>query len=206
MNLNEDWNKKKSDMAFIVKGIRLYFNLAQVDMAEVLRVKQGTVSKIEKGELELSAMQWLGFCKRFSIHPFCSFDGYVLLSCEKVEIGHHSNYGKKGSIAIEYSKKGTILIESLVPILEAIKDEGEEVYHLFLKSIGAKQDYFCLLNNKVNFNCFQKIYDFLKKSNFFYKGEKSFFCSLNYNINNEHFSAQERKNKLKLICESLKNS
>jgi DNA-binding XRE family transcriptional regulator len=64
-----DVTKIKYNYGKIVKKVRQRACLTQGELAKVLNIEQGTVSKIEKNQLSMKAEMWLFFCKKYKVNP-----------------------------------------------------------------------------------------------------------------------------------------
>jgi DNA-binding XRE family transcriptional regulator len=62
-------------IAYLFKITRKTVGLTQVEVAQALDVSQSFVSKIEKGELTLTAVQWFQFCTLAMSRKRQIFDG-----------------------------------------------------------------------------------------------------------------------------------
>jgi DNA-binding XRE family transcriptional regulator len=62
-------NKKLSvqDTAKVMKAVRKQLKLTQVFVSKKLGVSQGSLSKMETGKAEPSALQWMEFCRMTAI-------------------------------------------------------------------------------------------------------------------------------------------
>jgi len=61
----------------IIRAVRKYYQLKQVEFAPILSTTQSALSKIEAGHLELSASQWLAVCDHYILDPRSLFTGKI---------------------------------------------------------------------------------------------------------------------------------
>lgn len=146
-----------SQAAHIVRGVRRYLNLNQEDIAKITNISQSSISKIESGKLEFSALEWVLFCEHFQIHPNSLIKGYIWLDESKFTTSN-SQIKRKANIKKEYQKEATVYINLLIPTIEFIRESlGEKDYQIFLKDLKIGKDFFCILNNRVNGKCITDI-------------------------------------------------
>jgi transcriptional regulator with XRE-family HTH domain len=62
-------NKKISvqDTAKVIRAVRKQLKLTQIFVSKKLSVSQGSLSKMETGKAEPSALQWMEFCRMTGI-------------------------------------------------------------------------------------------------------------------------------------------
>ena len=63
--------------AKILKAIRKYYGISQIDLSKKLGIRQGTLSKLESNLLELSARQWIEFCTEYKLDPNIIITGKI---------------------------------------------------------------------------------------------------------------------------------
>ena len=58
-------NKKISleEISHVMRTVRRHLDLTQMYVAEKLEISQGSLSKMESGKAEPSALQWFSFCQ-----------------------------------------------------------------------------------------------------------------------------------------------
>ncbi len=67
----------KDYTAQILRAIRKYYGTTQIDFSKLLGVRQGTLSKLEAGKLELSALQWIELSGKYLLDPKALITGRI---------------------------------------------------------------------------------------------------------------------------------
>lgn len=135
----------------IVRALRKYHQIKQVDFAPIIETTQSALSKIEAGILELSATQWLAVCERFLIDPRSIFTGKIEnLGDRKVKVDDMVNVGGF-KVPQEYSYLMGSTVRTAYPILKFMRIRlGDKKFEAFLKTTGFDKDYFVIMNNPLN--------------------------------------------------------
>jgi hypothetical protein len=135
----------------IVRAVRKYYQIKQVDFAPVLSTTQSALSKIEAGLLELSASQWLAVCDRYTLDPRSLFTGKIEnLGERKFGLQDASRVGGF-EIPSEYSFLMGSSVRTAYPILKFMKLKlSEKKFNSFIEASGFDADYFVIMNNPLN--------------------------------------------------------
>lgn len=135
----------------IVRAVRKYYQIKQVDFAPVLSTTQSALSKIEAGLLELSASQWLAVCDRYTLDPRSLFTGKIEnLGERKFGLQDASRVGGF-DIPTEYSFLMGSSVRTAYPILIFMKLKlSEKKFNSFIEASGFDMDYFVIMNNPLN--------------------------------------------------------
>lgn len=135
----------------IIKTIRFYFNFTQIEFATILGISQSALSKIEAGNLELSAEQWINLCIRFSIEPNSILTGTINNLPTKLNLNDTSF-----KLPVAFKKDFTATVRFIEPVINFIKKTyGEKYYQNFLITHQLQEEYFCLLSNPISYNLFE---------------------------------------------------
>lgn len=128
----------------LFKALRKYYSINQIELAKILNVTQGSVSKIESGTLEISATQWIILCEKFDVSPYSMMGGGFL------DIGI-SSPKQSFKIPKKYLVHTCIKNRFLSPILFHLKNELTEIALVnILNALGIKLEYFLIVDNKIN--------------------------------------------------------
>lgn len=119
IGLNE--SEQRKNLGELLECIRITYGLKQVEYAEILGVAQSTVSKLERGELSLSAFQW------------CSLADKLKLPIETVKHGFLdnktnstiNNWRNENGYFIPkvYAQARCIKVRSLLPLMTYLDDK-----------------------------------------------------------------------------------
>lgn len=146
----------------IVRAVRKYNQIKQVDFAPILQTTQSALSKIEAGNLELSASQWLSLCDKFTLDPRSIFSGKIEnLGERKLKVESIDHVGGF-DIPDQYSYLMGSSVRTAYPILKFMRLRlGEKRFEGFLKSTGFDKDYFVIMNNPLNLKFIEHMVLFL---------------------------------------------
>jgi hypothetical protein len=135
----------------IVRSVRKYYQIKQVEFAPILNTTQSALSKIEAGHLELSASQWLAVCDRYTLDPRSLFSGKIEnLGERKFGLQDASRVGGF-EIPTEYSFLMGSSVRTAYPILKLMKLKlSEKKFTAFIEASGFDVDYFVIMNNPLN--------------------------------------------------------
>lgn len=152
----------KNNSSLILRALRKYFEITQVNFAALIGVSQSALSKIEAGALELSAYQWVVICEKFKIDPKSLFTGKIeQLGDSKVSLNDTFSVGSF-KIPRQYSYLTGSTVRSAYPLLKYMNLKiGEKKSHEFLKHLGFDPDYFIVMNNPLNLIFTQDLMNFL---------------------------------------------
>ncbi len=146
----------------IVRAVRKFHQIKQADFAPILETSQSALSKIEAGNLELSASQWLSLCDKFTLDPRSIFTGKIEnLGERKLKLESIIHVGGF-DIPTQYSFLMGSSVRTAYPILKFMRLRlGEKRFESFLKSTGFDKDYFVIMNNPLNLKFIEHVVLFL---------------------------------------------
>jgi len=198
--------------ATLLRSLRKHFGLYQSTFADYLETTQGTLSKLEAGQLELSAMQWVSICMRFNLDPNCLSTGLIESignSCIKLE-----STSKVGNFKIpkNYSYLMGSTVRTATPIINYAKEKmGKDKTNEFLQSLGFDPDYFIILSHPLNLKFIEKIVLQLVTMGFINEGNVEKILNLNNNHRIHSFALESiritknKKNKLRYFTNTIKD-
>jgi DNA-binding XRE family transcriptional regulator len=156
----------KNYSAQVVRALRKFHQVKQIDFAPIIQTTQSALSKIEAGQLELSASQWLAICDKFVLDPRCLFSGKIEnLGDRKLKV---ENFDEVGGFAIPrgYGHLMGSTVRTAYPLLKYLRIRlGEKRLEAFIKSTGFDKDYFVIMNNPLNIKFIEHIVLFLTSEN-----------------------------------------
>jgi len=136
----------------ITRSLRKHYGITQKDFSEMIDVRQGTLSKIESSQLELSATQWISLCDHFKIDPSALLYGKIeMLADDKFLC--LDNATKVGSFKIprKYSYNMGSTVRTAYPLIKfAEKQIGDEKTKELLKYLNVDPDYFVIQSHSLN--------------------------------------------------------
>lgn len=146
----------------VVRAVRKFHQIKQVDFAPLIQTTQSALSKIEAGQLELSASQWLSVCDKFVLDPRCLFSGKIEnLGDRKLKVEDCDRVGGF-KIPEEYFHLMGSTVRTAYPLLKFMRIRlGEKRLEAFIKSTGFDKDYFVIMNNPLNIKFIEHIVLFL---------------------------------------------
>ncbi|MDD4976221.1 MAG: helix-turn-helix domain-containing protein [Bacteriovorax sp.] len=157
-NVSNDHIKRKK-LGNLIECIRYTYGLNQTTLAMTLGVAQSSISKIEKGDLTLSAFQWCDLAQSLNL-PIetiknCYLDNrtVTVTNSYKMENGYE--------ITPKYSENRCIKVRCLLPFISFMDLKiNNAFFDNFLnelskdtkssKSTFLKRSFFCNLDNQVN--------------------------------------------------------
>jgi len=148
----------------ILRAIRKYYGVNQAPFSEVLEVKQGTLSKIEAGQLEISARQWINVCTKYHLDPNIITTGRIE-ALENIKINPISKK-RYGNFKVDSSYQLLMgsTVRTVYPILKFMASKvGTQVTAEFLKSKKIDPDYFIIQNLPINIKIIEDIFNFLNQ-------------------------------------------
>lgn len=152
----------KNYSAQVVRALRKFQQIKQIDFAPIIETTQSALSKIESGHLELSASQWLAVCDKFVLDPRCLFSGKIEnLGDRKLKV---EDCRRVGGFVIpkDYVHLMGSTVRTAYPLLKFMRIRlGEKRFEAFIKSTGFDIDYFVIMNNPLNLKFIEHIVLFL---------------------------------------------
>lgn len=136
----------------ITRALRKHYSITQKDFCDLIKVSQGTLSKIEAGLLSLSATQWVYMCDHFKVPPTALLTGKIeaLKEDTKIEL---TSAKKVGTFKIpkQYSTHMGSTVRTVFPILNFINSTlGEQATKDLLKKLEVDPDYFIIQSHPVS--------------------------------------------------------
>ena len=141
----------KDRSALVFRSARKAAGYTQQDLAKLLGIQQGTVSKIEDGKLFPDLFTWLHFAEILKIAERSIERGYIEgLLLRPLEIQNESRVGRF-KIPAKYSQaQGTSIKLSKPAILFAQKNIPAEASEGLFRDMGVEPDYFTDLRHQLN--------------------------------------------------------
>ena len=136
----------------ITRALRKHYGITQKDFSEMIDVRQGTLSKIESGQLELSATQWISLCDHFKIDPSALLYGKIEMLIDDKYLSL-DNATRVGSFKIprKYSYNMGSTVRTAYPLIKFSQEKlGEEKTKELLKYLNVDPDYFVIQSHSVN--------------------------------------------------------
>lgn len=148
----------------ILRAIRKYHGITQMDFCQILGFKQGTLSRLESDKLELSAYEWLMICSKYNLDPLTLQSG-IIESFENIKISPESNEVVGNfKLANKYQLYMGSTNRTLFPFIRLMEENiGEEKTREFYKELGVDSDYFVIQNLPINIKIIEDTFNFLVK-------------------------------------------
>jgi DNA-binding XRE family transcriptional regulator len=146
----------------IMRAVRKYHQIKQVDFAQIISTSQSALSKIEAGLLELSASQWLAICDKFMLDPRCLFTGKIEnLGESNLKVDDHKFVGGF-KVPREYSFHMGSTVRTAYPMIKLMRLKiGDKRTNDFLTNTGFDSDYFLIMNNPLSLGFIQHLVLFM---------------------------------------------
>ena len=145
-------NKNANNTGKILRALRKYYALSQIDFAKHIDVNQSTLSRIEKGRLELTALQWVNLVEKYHLDARCLTSGKIeLLELRKINLRKEDQVGGFKKLPLKYNVLRGSTVRCAYPLLQYMENHlGEEKKNEFLKSLKLDPDYFTIQNLPLN--------------------------------------------------------
>lgn len=126
-------------------------NLTQTDISEMLKISQGTVSKVESGDLILSSYHWMRFCEICGISMETIGTGYIE-QFGYTQVTSNRRIGKF-QLSARYANNAGMKVRDFLPLIDALKNNlGEKEWKSFSKKrFKIDEDYFINLDHQLSF-------------------------------------------------------
>ena len=162
----------KDRSALVFRSARKAAGYTQQDLAKVLGIQQGTISKIEDGKLFPDLFTWLHFAEILQIAERSIERGFIEgLSLHPLKLQSESRVGRF-KIPMKYSQaQGTSIKMSKPAMLFAQKNIPAQASQELLREMGVEPDYFTdvrhQLNQQFSLDLYGKLVDggYIKKKN-----------------------------------------
>lgn len=148
----------------ILRAIRKYYGIYQIPFAEIIGVRQATLSRIESGKLELSAHQWVNLVTKYYLDAKCLTSGKIeLLEPIKIDVHNDDIYGNF-KVPSNYMNLRGSTVRTVYPFIKFMEAKiGITATNEFLKAQGIDPDYFVIQNLPININIIDDIFQHLVK-------------------------------------------
>lgn len=156
MNAHIDFTPK------ILRTIRKYYGINQINMAKALNVAQGTISKMEVGALSMDGIQWVSFCKGYKLDPNIITTGRIE-ALEDIKISL-KNKDAAGNFKLpgKYKLFMTSTVRTVYPFIKFLENKiGVSQTNEFFKSNKVDPDYFTVQNLPINLRIIEDIFYYL---------------------------------------------
>jgi transcriptional regulator with XRE-family HTH domain len=178
----------------ILRNLREFAGISQVEMAQRLEMTQGWLSKLESGNVEtrLTIRQLQLLSRVYGISIDDIINGVVNYS----EISKKFNFNPIDS---KFTDKSVTRIKNLYPFLMAYEDSlGQRELIKKLKKIGLYEWQFCEPNIKVNMNLLWEIIQLGLKNDIFSNDKDAFERIVGYhkelNLHNDDVTSKKKSN------------
>jgi DNA-binding XRE family transcriptional regulator len=157
----------KDHTPIILRSLRKYYGINQVQLAQVIGVSQGTLSKLEAGILELSAPQWINLCQKYRLDPIVINTGRIeALENIKIDINAKEIPGNF-KVAKNYQLLMGSTVRTVYPFDKYMENKiGVEKTREFFKEKKIDPDYFTIQNLPVNIKIIEDIFNYLSNRGF----------------------------------------
>lgn len=148
----------------ILRAVRKYYGINQVQLAQIIGVTQGTLSKLESGLLALSATQWVSLCQRYGLDPAIISTGRIeAFDAVKLNPISSATYGNfKVNKRYQYLMGSTN--RTVYPFIKFLERKASpEKVTEFFKGIKVDRDYFTVQNLPINILIIEDILAYLIK-------------------------------------------
>ncbi|MDD0851847.1 helix-turn-helix transcriptional regulator [Halobacteriovorax sp. GB3] len=137
--------------AGVIRCARKMNNLTQTDISEMLKISQGTVSKVESGDLILSSYHWMRFCEICGISMETIGTGYIE-QFGYTQVTSNRRIGKF-QLSARYANNAGMKVRDFLPLIDALKNNlGEKDWKSFSKKrFKIDEDYFINLDHQLSF-------------------------------------------------------
>lgn len=173
------------NISSIFKASRKFNQLQQTELAAILEVTQGTISKIESGNMHPELGLWFKLMRTFNIaDPYCFT--YGSLEFNEDAFTKLKDHGSPLLPEFPYENEKTIFTVRMIrPIFDLVIKNHSKAFEAFLKKHKISIEIFYILNHPLTFNFAEAFFAFLKENKI---NEKS-IALLNLNFNSS-FGAQ----------------
>lgn len=148
--------------ARVIRCARKMNNLTQTDISEMLKISQGTVSKVESADLILSSYHWMRFCEICGIAMETIGSGYI----EQFGFSQVTSNRRVGKfqLSARYSNNAGMKVRDFLPLLDALqKKVGVSEYsNILKKKFKVDEDYFVNLDHQLSFYFVQDLMEEIK--------------------------------------------
>lgn len=151
----------------ILRALRKYYGIGQLEMAKIIGSRQGTVSKLEAGVLELSAHQWISLCQNFNLDPLSLHTGRIE-ALDNLEINPHTSViPGRFKISPRYQHLMASTVRTAYPLIKYMEKKiGRVKLIAFMKEKNIDPDYFIIQNLPLNIRVIEDIFLYLTKKGF----------------------------------------
>jgi transcriptional regulator with XRE-family HTH domain len=144
----------------IIRAVRKAKGISQLELAKIMGIPQPTMSKIERGQSEINALQWAIFCEKFEIDHSSLLSGYVELDKSPITVSDEFEVGDF-KLLKRYAEQRSTSVRFIAPILKYAEEVLGVDYNIsFFKTKKIDPDYFYILDNTVNMRL---VYEYLNE-------------------------------------------
>lgn len=147
----------------LFKATRRFNQLQQTEFAAILEVTQGTISKIESGNMHPELGLWFKFLRAFNIaDPYCFTYGSVEFNESAFQ-----NLKKHGSPLLPtfpYETDKTVFTVRMIrPVFDYVIKNHLKAFEIFLKKHKIAIEVFYILNHPLTFDFAETFFSFLQE-------------------------------------------
>ena len=148
--------------ANIFKSVRKFYGLQQSEVALILEVTQGWISKLESGKLVPDIIIWFKFTKAFGISdPYCFTYGGVEFKNKILE--EKLNSPSKILRGYSFDKENIFLtVRVLKPLIDIFEKNHAKTFYEYLEKYSIPVEFFILLNHPLNYDLVDIVFNKFK--------------------------------------------
>lgn len=150
----------KNNISLIFKSARYCRGLQQTEMARILAVTQGTISKIEAASMSCDLSLWMRFTRIFNVKDAYCFEYGA------VEFEDFNFISLENKLAPSFTHSGKLIIfeiRRIRPLYEYLKNNYYKDFKIFLKDNKIREEVFYILNHPVSAEFADVFFNFLVK-------------------------------------------
>jgi DNA-binding XRE family transcriptional regulator len=150
------------NLAAIFRACRKFNKLQQTEAAAILEVTQGTISKIESGNMQPELGLWFKLLRTFKItDPYCFTYGGVEFDEDVFRL-----FKSEGSALLpnfDFKNEQIIFtVRTIRPIVDFIVKNHQKAFDVFLKDNKIGKEVFYILNHPLTFDFAESFFSFLR--------------------------------------------
>lgn len=209
-------SERRKNFGHFIECIRYTYGINQVNFAKILDVAQSSISKIENGDLTLTAFQWCDLAQNLNLPIETIKNCY--LDNRTTTIINSVNEENGYEVSNKYAENKCIKVRYLLPFIRFMDLKMDKsFFDNFLmelsketknkKSTFLKRSFFCNLDNQVNLLFFEALIQQIKDFNVKYisSAEISYFSRF-YNSHGFLAKAYEKeKNQINVLKYFIQN-
>ena len=171
-------SKKLNNLSTLFKATRKFNGLLQSEFAAILGTTQGTISKIESGNMAPDLDIWFQFLKSFNVvDPYCFLYGGIEFKKEVYDIFMLS--GSKLAPNCDFINNDSVTtIKKIRPLYDFLLLKNKKNMSTLFKDLKVQGEIFSILNHPLTLDFLNTFFLFLDKN----KINSKSFTLLNFNF------------------------